>query len=125
MQTRPDQPTLLEAITRFLLEELSPRLGDDKALQFRVLIAANLSTLVASELRTEAGRFKAEAERLAAVLESPVPADAAGLEALNQTLASKLRSGQVDEAAALQHLLETAKETLAVTNPRFDLSDDP
>ena len=42
MQTRPDQSTLLEALGSFLLTEVSPKLEADKALQFRVLIAANL-----------------------------------------------------------------------------------
>lgn len=124
MQNRPDHSTLLEAITQFLLEDLTPQLAQDKALQFRVLIAANLTNIVAAELRTQTARFSAEGQRLATLLNQPVPSSHESLEALNTTLATELRAGHIDEKAALRHLFETAKETLAVTNPRFDLSDE-
>jgi hypothetical protein len=135
MQNRPDHPTLLDAVAQFLLGEVSPKLEADKALQFRVLIAANLANVVANELRTESSRFDAEAARLTAVL----PDDARelalsstdrqarldALEQLNRRLAGKLRAGTLtteQRAAALEALFSTAKETLEVTNPRFDLT---
>jgi len=137
MQTRPDQPTLLDAVAQFLLEAVAPKLEADKALQFRVLIAANLSTVVANELRTHDARFAAEAQRLAALLpevarglrlDSPSGVErAAGLEALTRELATRLRAGTLgaeQRAAALEHLWLTARQTLEVTNPRFDLSED-
>lgn len=134
MQTRPDQPDLLDALATFLLGDVSPALEKDKALQFRVLIAANLASMVAGELRTEAARFDAEVARLKALL----PAEAAALplsspdratrlaalEQLNRALATKLRAGALSaehETQALEALLTTARDTLAVTNPRFDL----
>ncbi len=122
MQNRPDHPTLLDAITRFLLEELTPTLAQNKAMQFRVLIAANLASIVGNELRSHAQRFSSEGARLASLLGAPVPGSDAELEALNERLTDKLRSGEIDEGAALEHLLQTARETLATTNPRFDLS---
>src|SRR3954471_13023309 len=68
MQTRPDAATLLDAVATFLLEEVGPKLSSDKALQFRVMIAANLSGMVAGELRTNDERFTQEARRLKALL---------------------------------------------------------
>lgn len=125
MQTRPDQPTLLEALAGFLLAEVAPKLEADKALQFRVLIAANLATVVAGEVRTHDARLHAEVERLRALLSEPAgPSDLAALERLNRQFAGRLRAGEFDGPRfdqALEHCLATARETLAVTNPRFDL----
>lgn len=127
MQHRPDQPTLLDAVASFLLTDVAPKLEADKALQFRVLIAANLANVVAGEVRTHDARLAAEVGRLKALLERPdAPVDLASLDALNRALVQRIRSGPAQGAAfaqALEHLLATAKETLAVTNPRFELGE--
>ncbi len=135
MQTRPDQPTLLEAVAGFLLEQVAPALEADKALQFRVLIAANLASVVAGELRTGDARLAQEVARLGRLLPQlpsslegrTTPERRALLEALDRALASRLRAGTLsadEQREALEHLLATARETLEVTNPRFDVSDD-
>lgn len=136
MQNRPDHPTLLDAVAQFLLTEVSPKLEADKALQFRVLIAANLSSMVANEMRTESHRFDAEVGRLSRLLPDEaraLPLDSkdratrlAALEQLNRALSASLRSAPSSERLneILTHLLTTAAETLAVTNPRFDLSHE-
>jgi propanediol dehydratase small subunit len=130
MQNRPDASTLLDAVASFLMAEVAPKLEADKALQFRMMIAANLATVVAAELRTEDERFAAEAERLKAL----VPSDTgklssprrdermAALAELNEALVRRVREKGPDEAT-LNHLWETAKQTLQVTNPRFDVSE--
>ncbi|MCA2976674.1 MAG: hypothetical protein INH41_29610 [Myxococcaceae bacterium] len=135
MQTRPDHPTLLDAVAQFLTAEVSPALERDKALQFRVLIAANLASVMANELRSEPARHSAEVARLERLL----PAEAAALplhapdratrlgalEQLNRALAARLEAGTLSPEAlarALDHLFATATETLAVTNPRFDVT---
>lgn len=127
MQNRPDRPTLLDAVASFLLSDVSPKLEGDKALQFRVLIAANLAGVVAGELRTHEARLAAEVTRLKALLHRPdAPVDEASLEALNRELVQRIRGGAASGEAfakALEHLLATARETLAVTNPRFELDD--
>ena len=133
MQNRPDPSTLLDAVASFLIAEVVPKLEAEKALQFRVMIAANVANVVAGELRTEDDRFAAEAARLTKL----VPGAAAGtltsvrrdqrlaaLAALDAALVKKLQT-EGTGPDALEHLWQTAKETLAVTNPRFDLSDDP
>ena len=128
MQNRPDHPTLLDAVASFLMADVVPRLEADKALQFRLLIAANLATVVAGELRTRTARFESEAARLGALHGSAtVPADDAALEALNRQLATALRNNALAPSqlqGALNHLLATARETLEVTNPRFELADE-
>jgi hypothetical protein len=123
MQNRPDHSTLLDAVASFLMADLVPKLEADKALQFRVLIAANLATVVAGELRTHSTRLSAETERLQALL-SAKDSDA---EAMNRQLASALRKNELSQVQldkALEHLLATAKETLEVTNPRFELNEE-
>ncbi len=138
MQHRPDHSALLEALAQFLLSDVSPKLDADKALQFRVLIAANLAGVVAQELRTEGARFTAEVERLRALIPAETAAAAglrsddrsqrlAALASLDRTLAEKLRAGAFDsamQAAVFSHLVATARATLEVTNPRFELADD-
>jgi hypothetical protein len=105
----------------FLLGELAPKLEADKAAQFRVLIAANLVGMVANELRSGPERDARELARLRALL----GVEGGDLEALNAELAQRLRTGSLAPADALEHLFTTARETLEVTNPRFELSDDP
>jgi hypothetical protein len=139
MQHRPDHPTLLEALARFLLSDVAPKLEADKALQFRALIAANLASVVAQELRTEGPRFADEVERLRALLpaETAAAADALqsgdrqhrlqALASLDRVLAEKLRAGAFDAAGrnkVFAHLMASARATLQVTNPRFELGDD-
>ena len=107
-----------------------PKLEADKALQFRALIAANLATVVAGELRTQrrAARLGGRTRLLTRCWAPPARrTDEAGLEALNRQLAAALRAGTMIRRAArsaLEHLLATARETLEVTNPRFELAED-
>ena len=124
MQNRPDHSTLLDAIASFLMGDLVPKLEADKALQFRVLIAANLATVVASELHTEPVRLASELARLRALPLTPTLSPLAqGEGELNRELAARLRKGELS-AGVLEHLIATARETLEVTNPRFELSDE-
>lgn len=122
MQNRPDHPTLLDAVASFLMADVVPKLEADKALQFRALIAANLATVVAGELRTEPARRASELRRLEALLGTR-----GELEALNRQLSASLRNNELGPQQlerALEHLLATARETLEVTNPRFELAED-
>lgn len=121
MQNRPDHPTLLDALASFLMADVAPKLEADKALQFRVLIAANLATVVASEQRSHDDRVKSEGERLAKLLPvSGIPTTEAQIAELTKSLAQLLRKNQLVNEATLDHLLATARETLQVINPRFE-----
>ena len=52
MQDRPSKEALLDAVATFLLEKVRPAIADP-GLGFRVLIAANLASVAASEIRSE------------------------------------------------------------------------
>jgi hypothetical protein len=136
MQLRPDQSTLLEAVAQFLLGDLLPNVTD-KALAFKVMIAANLTTMVAQELRTDDDRYLGEVARLQALLPAVVPGDARllsthatrvdALTRLNAALAERLRANRFTPErleAVTAHVRQTTQETLQATNPRFDLSAD-
>lgn len=130
MHNRPDHPTLLEAVATFLMESVAPKLEADKALQFRVLIAANVVTTTAAEVRTEDERFAHEVRALEPLVSGSESANStdramrgAALDAMNRELAQRLRAGALSEEQerqALEALLELAKATLRVTNPRFE-----
>jgi hypothetical protein len=130
VQDRPDPSTVLDAISQFLTTEVLPKIGD-KALAFRVMIAANLTTTLSSELRTEDARWQSEFSRLQrlvpGIADGTLPARRAEkldmVQRLNRALTAKLREGTLSTDALEQvrkHLEETALETLAVVNPRFD-----
>ena len=134
MQLRPDAPTLLDAVTQFLLSELLPQV-QDKALAFKVMIAASLTGTVALELKNEDALYVAEVGRLQTLLPGVVDGDARvrashaeraeALMKLNGALAEGLRKRRFNDAqlkAITAHVRQTAMETLQATNPRFDTS---
>jgi|LNFM01.1.fsa_nt_gb hypothetical protein len=135
MQQRPDVPTTLDAIVRFLLQDLHSTVTD-KGLQFRVLVAANALNQCAAELRAEPVRSIDELTRLQALIpdfavpdEARGPTDASRLamvRALDRELAEQLRDkrlGAEVDGPVLEHLVASLRATLEATNPRFDLSD--
>ena len=128
MQERPSPRAVLEALSRFLLEELQPAVAD-KRLAFRVLIAAHLAATLAAELQAHRPQAEAELRRLRALLpELPVSSaeTEAELSALNAALAERLRRGEppADDAALRAHLRATLADALSVLSPRFDISSD-
>ena len=116
-----DHPTLLEAVAAFLLSDVAPKMEGDKAAQFRVLIAANVTTVVAAELRTANEREGHQARRLRAHFGS---SDSESLTNLQSKLMNAIRDPNLSETETMR-LIELLKaeaaETLAVTNPRFTL----
>jgi hypothetical protein len=133
MQDRPSKEVLLDALSTFLVQQVRPTISDP-ALSFRVLIAANLAMVVASEIRSEEGQNAAELERLRELLPDVVVACDATLEGsrraiatLNAALVERLRSGTFDAPAfarATAHVKQTLLEKLAVNNPRFETALD-
>ena len=133
MHDRPDKAVLLDAITRFLLEDLRPGIAD-KALSFRLLIAAYLTRMVSAELRGEETQNQAELARLYGMLQNSEPAADHSRSAvedatrrLNLELAAAVQSPDLSDAERqkiTQHVRMTLAEKLRVVNPRFDLSND-
>ncbi len=132
MQDRPDKAALLDAVAGFLLQEIRPQVVDP-ALNFRVLIAANLAAVVARETRLEETHDAAQLKRLRGILpdvdiaelaDSRRRADrTAALKTLDQELANRIRSGEIEEAqmgALWAHVNATLGEKLQVVNPQFN-----
>jgi hypothetical protein len=135
MQERPNKLVLLTAIARFLNEEARPALADPR-LAFRALIAANLASIVASEMMTDDDHLTSELTRLRAIFpdaaSSSIPerteARRASVLELNTRLARALRAGEgaggdadtLDQARVADHLRDTLRDKLSVDNPRFD-----
>jgi hypothetical protein len=127
MQERPEPRAVLEALARFLLEELQP-VVTDKRLAFRVLIAAHLASTVAAELDVRPLHAQAELLRLTALLpDVPVSSDVrTALRDLNAALVDRLARGAPleDDAGVRAHLRSTLADALSVFSPRFDTSPD-
>lgn len=131
MQDRPDKLSLLSAVAELLGTQVAPAV-EDRALRFRVLIAAHVVGVVARELATEGQHWTAELGRLRALLPdlelpeadtiSDPTARRAALDGANRALCARIGAGDLDEAAASAHVRETLREKLSVVNPRFDLS---
>ncbi|MDP3277712.1 MAG: DUF6285 domain-containing protein [Deltaproteobacteria bacterium] len=132
MQQRPDIPTTLDAVIRFLLADVQPNLSD-KSLAFRALIAANTLAQCAAELRAEPSRSAEELARLRALMPDvqlgPIDDEqqrAQAIATLDKTLTERLTNGGLgafNELALMAHLKSSLRTTLEVTNPRFLLDD--
>ncbi len=132
MQTRPDPSALLDAIARFLEREVKPVTSG--ALGFRVLIAANLASMVAAELRFEDAAASTEIERLRALLPDVDAGDTssgqgrrAALDTLNRALSARLRERRFqgeDLVRVTEHITQTLRGELLTASPRFDTSLD-
>lgn len=133
MQDRPSKEVLLDALAGFLLQQVRPAISDP-GLSFRVLIAANLATVVAGEIRSEETQDTAELARLRALLPQVEVQPGttreelhACIRTLNAALAKQLRSGAFNAAQLAQatsHVKQTLLEKLAVNNPRFETGLD-
>jgi hypothetical protein len=128
MQERPNKLVLLNAISRFLVEEVRPALTDPR-LNFRALIAAHLASVVASELSSDEESVTRELARLGRIFPDAAPPPTGSLDArrayaaeLNARLATELREGTRPAAEIANLLRESLREKLAIENPRFDTS---
>lgn len=124
MQDRPSREELLEAVTRFLDEEVTPHL--DGSRQFYCRVAANALRTIRRELDHEDERLVAEWQRLHAVLgEEPQPATLAAfkheLRRRAEELCARIRRGDADNgpyrAQVLDHVRESVRDKLLVSNP--------
>jgi hypothetical protein len=126
MQDKPTATELLEALTAFLRDELSPRL--DGGLRFKTLVAANVSGIVARELSLGPAQDRAQLARLAALLREDAAAGtddevAARVRELSFELCRRIDAGDADEGEwrreVLAHLRAAVDEKLAVDNPKY------
>lgn len=126
MQDRPTRHELLDALQRFLDEEIVPHAEGRR--QFLVRVAANLLRTIDRELALEEEHWQQEWEGLDALLgPEPRPAGfAATCEALrrrNEALCARIRAGDADAGPlrerCLAHVRGVVRAKLQVTNPAF------
>lgn len=102
---RPAVPTLLEALARFLEEELRPQVAADRGLAYRCLVAASLCRSLGAEAAPAASE----------------QADVLAWEA------GQLAAGELDGrpgGPAWRATRERLAARLRLINPRFDLRED-
>jgi len=125
MNDRPTAEELLEAVSRFLDDEVVPALDGAKKYQARV--AANVVKIVAREMACQDRHLQGEWSRQAALLDraSEPPRDRAALrdalQAGSQELVDRIRAGDADEGpwrdALIAHLRQTVDDKLEVAKP--------
>ncbi|MCU0493223.1 MAG: DUF6285 domain-containing protein [Chloroflexaceae bacterium] len=128
MHDRPTAAELTEAVAQFLSAELAPTLADPR-MRFRVLIAANLMSMVTRELQAGDEALWAEWRQLATLLgetgEPPTHADELRetVAHMSQALCVRIRAGEADagpwRAAVLAYTLASVQEKLNIANPKF------
>lgn len=143
MQDRPEAPDLLDAIADLMIKEVLPLVqkhGDD-ALAYKTLVSWNMLGVVARELRGGEDTLNHEIARMEALAElkdwaaarsagesapdASYQAKMASVRAGNAELARQIREQKIgpDNTALWEHVRQTLKEKLAVSNPRFSLSE--
>lgn len=112
--SKPDAATLLEAVVKYLDEELIPTLAGYHRFQSRV--AANVIRTVGREIGLRAEQAAAERTRLAALL-----GHGGEVEALNSELADRIRAGTLalDDKALRAHIRQSLSDALAINNPKW------
>ncbi len=132
MRRTPTKEELLGAVAEFLETDLRAAVTD-KALAFRVRIAANLLRSVALESAGEDATDRDELQGLRWALAQPgeTPPDRKQLRRelreLTGVLAERLRQGDIqgeDRENVGAHLRATLGADLALINPRFNRSPD-
>ena len=127
MGDRPTRSELLEAVRRFIDQDLFPELEGVR--RFHARVASNVLAIVGRELELEGTQLPARHARLQHLLGKSEPAPAerdalvAELDALEAELAAQIRSGEADaeprRAEVVAHLLASVRERLAVANPDY------
>ena len=126
MQDSPDKAVLLAGVATFLKESVLPAI-DDRALGFRVRIAAHLVATVAREVTSEEAADEVELAGLVALglAESAVspPAIRDGIARGRASWAQALRDGRAPEGTD-DVMAQSLASRLRVSNPRFSLDLD-
>ena len=114
MLDRPDGTALIEAVARFLRDEVMPEL--DGAMAFKVRVAANALDLARREAEQGPALEAAEVHRLEALLD-----ESGTLDSLNRALCERIASGEMsfETPGLAQHVWETTLGKLAVEQPRY------
>jgi hypothetical protein len=128
VQDRPTATELLEAVRRFLEEDVVPVLAGGR--RFHARVAANVLGIVGREIAGEEKALVAEWHELAALLGHPAGEAPRGRDALaaavrewTAELAARIRRGDADAGpfghAVRAHVRETVRAKLRVANPGY------
>ena len=128
MQDRPTARELLEAVRRFLEDDVVAAL--DGPARFHARVAANVLAIVGRELADEESLLVAEWTRLAALLGRPsvTPPERLGalrtaVAEMTDALCARIRRGDADASpfreAVRAAVAASVAEKLAVANPRM------
>ncbi|MCB1320271.1 MAG: hypothetical protein KDK34_08460 [Leptospiraceae bacterium] len=137
MQDKPEAADLMDAIQEFLMKEILPFVKERDDLSFKTLVSWNMLGVMAREFRTGEHFINAEFERLHALLnlnpdDPQLTTPDTYIEKmelcrqLNHKLAEQIRNGHFEgdltpDHPIWQHVRETLRETLSVSNPRFSV----
>jgi uncharacterized protein DUF6285 len=116
MQDRPTADELLDAVAEYLFAELRPEVPREQ--RFKVLVAANICTVVAREIRAGERPDREDLELFGELLGEPVDdARAAASE-----LSARLRSGELDDRIdeLTPRLAEHVRRKLEIARPGYD-----
>lgn len=126
MQDRPTVHELLDAVRRFLEEEIVP--ATEGRRQFLARVAANSLAIVERELATEEEQTRREWDGLGRLL-SPEPYPAtreeryAAIHRRVEELCARIRAGEADGTVwgrdVLAHTRAVVRDKLSVTNPAY------
>lgn len=114
MRDKPSGDLLVEAVARFLREELLPQLDATSA--FKTRVAANALDIAIREMRDGVVIDSAETRRLRALLRHD-----GDLAVLNRELCAAIRAGDVTLATPglSDHLWATTLDKLAIEQPTY------
>jgi hypothetical protein len=116
MQDRPTAPELLDSLAEYLFGELRPQVPREQ--RFKVLVAANLCTVVAREIRAGEQADRADLELFNELLGDGID----DVHAAAAELSRRLRSGELDDRIdeLTPRLEEHVRRKLDVARPGYD-----
>lgn len=127
MRDRPTPEELLHGARALLDRDIAPSLQGSA--RFSAILVSRAMGVAARALANGDVALRAEAQRLAALLEQPAPAEPAPqvlpalLEHLNRLLVQRIRAGRFDDGRARQqlfeHLRQVTMDKLAESNPKY------
>jgi len=129
MYDRPTVAELLDAVRKYLGEQIIPVVKNDRKLNYQTHIAINVLRIIERQMSAGTGQVRDEWLRLNHVqgTTNPPPTDSAeALAALNERnrkLCQEISAGRYDympqRAALYEHLLASVRVQLEVANPDF------
>jgi Domain of unknown function (DUF6285) len=129
MQDRPTAPELLDAVSALLFTQVREWVPRER--RFQVLVAANVCTIIARELRAGFEPSLADVRLFRELIGSPVEPLPAPQDATNEArdaareLARLIRRGELDDSlpTAIDRLREHVRRKLEIARPGYGGAD--